>query len=244
MLTGTPIYKDAHGLIGQTMLLPCGGLFKSLYCKAIQSLKYHHILMLTGTPIYNGFSNLFGQTMLLPGGGLFNSLEHFRSVFCPVDEFNPQGVWRDLYRRLYRVLIMAHLKKVIDILSIRVVSREVKLTDRITILRIDTLMVKFNSLLNIGRHCKYGSARKNMFIEAMVVLSQEKQLSACPLLLGPMHHGPKKGKIETQQFSASVSQILASWHPEAAIEGMAELEFGSFRQHFLETRRKGIQNGE
>jgi hypothetical protein len=200
--------------------------------------------MLTGTPIYNGFNNLFGQTMLLPGGGLFNSLEHFRSIFCPVDEFNPQGVWHDLYRRLYRVLIMAHLKNVIDILSIRVVSREVKLTDRINILRIDTLMVKFNSLLNIGHHCKDGSARKNMFIEAMGVLSQEKQLSACPLLLGPMHHGPKKGKIETQQFSASVSQILASWHPEAAIEGMAELEFGSFRQHFLETRRKGIQNGE
>lgn len=129
--------------------------------------------------------------MLLPCGGLFKSLEHFRSIFCLVNEFNPQGVWRDLYRRLYRVLIIAHPKNVIDILPIRVVSREVKLTDRITILRIDTLMVKFNSLLNIGRHYKDGSARKNMFKEAMGVLSQMRQLSACPLLLGGTLRNPK-----------------------------------------------------
>ncbi|KAG5663736.1 hypothetical protein KAF25_006321 [Fusarium avenaceum] len=183
----------------------------SVYRRAIQSLKYHHILMLTGTPIYNTFSDLFGQTMLLPCGGLFKSLEHFRSIFCPVNEFNPQGVWRDLYHCLYQVLIMAHPKNVIDILPIRVVSREVKLTGRITILRIDTLMVKFDYLSIIDHHCKDGSARKNMFIEAMGVLSQTKQLSACPLLLGgtlcnPKHARPRN--LWQQPFNCSEHDTL------------------------------------
>lgn len=167
--------------------------------------------MLTGTPIYNTFSDLVGQTMLLPCGGLFKSLEHFRSIFRPVNEFNPQGVWRDLYRRLYQVLIMAHPKNVIDILPIRVVSREVKLTDRITILRIDTLMVKFDYLSIIDHHCKDGSARKNMFIKAMGVLSQTKQLSACPLLLGgtlcnPKHARPRN--LWQQPFNCSEHDTL------------------------------------
>ncbi|CAJ0545563.1 Ff.00g090360.m01.CDS01 [Fusarium sp. VM40] len=193
----------------------------SVYCEAIQSLKYHHILMLTGTPIYNTLSDLVGQTMLLPCGGLFKSLEHFRSIFCPVNEFNPQGVWRDPYRRLYRILIMAHPKNVIDILPIRVVSREVKLTDRITILRIDTLMARFNTLLRIERHYGSGSGR-NMFT-AMGLLSQAEQLSACPLLHGATLRNPKQAKRETEEFMATALQLLRARHPEATLDGTTEL---------------------
>ncbi|KAI6769790.1 hypothetical protein HG530_004419 [Fusarium avenaceum] len=144
--------------------------------------------------------------MLLPCGGLFKSLEHFRSIFCPVNEVNPQGVWRDLYRRLYRVLVFAHPRSIVGLPAMITKPEEFRFDDRVSILRIDTLMMRFNTLLRIERHCGSGSGR-NMFT-AMGLLSQAEQLSACPLLHGATLQNPKQAKRETEEFVAIALQLL------------------------------------
>jgi hypothetical protein len=53
--------------------------------------------------------------MLLPYGHLFKSLDHFKSNFCPGVENDPKGAWLDLFRRLYRVLVMAHSKDLVHL---------------------------------------------------------------------------------------------------------------------------------